>query len=189
MKKEQLATFNDAVIAIVITLMVLEIKVPEMTAGNLWALAQHILVYGLSFLMVAIVWLNLRIILMPLEVVDNKIIWLDLSLLFTISLIPLPTEALGEQFEQKLSHVFFGVVMMAVAIVYAALHQLITKRAATLNDKCKTVSLAKNWLAIFLYGISIPLSYVSLWSSTAIFILIPILYFLPSHYLDSGVEE
>src|SRR5476651_2129448 len=103
MKKEQLATFNDAVIAIVITLMVLEIKLPTMTPDNLWALAQHILVYGLSFLMVAIVWLNLRIILMPLEVVDNKIIWLDLALLFTISLIPLPTEALGEQFEQRLS--------------------------------------------------------------------------------------
>jgi uncharacterized membrane protein len=181
MKKEVLATFNDAVIAIVITLMVLEIKLPEMTPDNLWAMAQHILVYGLSFLMVAIVWLNLRIILMPLEVVDNKIIWLDLILLFVISLIPLPTEALGEQFEQKLSHVFFGTVMMALAIVYGLLHLLITRRAATLNEMCKTVSLGKNWLAALLYAISIPLAYVSLWFSTAIFILIPILYFLPSH--------
>jgi len=188
MKKEQLATFNDAVIAIVITLMVLEIKLPEMTPENLWALGQHILVYGLSFLMVAIVWLNLRIILAPLEVVDNRIIWLDLALLFVISLIPLPTEALGEQFEQKLSHVFFGTVMMSLAIVYAILHHQITKRAATLNEKCKSVSLSKNWLAIFLYGMSIPLSYVSLYLSTGIFILIPILYFLPSHYLDEISE-
>jgi|GEM_PF-1345058 len=188
MKKEQLATFNDAVIAIVITLMVLEIKLPEMTTENLWALGRHIMVYGLSFLMVAIVWLNLRTILAPLEVVDNRIIWLDLALLFVISLIPLPTEALGEQFEQKLSHVFFGLVMMSLAIVYAVLHHQITKRAAALNEECKSVSLSKNWLAIFLYGISIPLAYVSLYISTGIFVLVPILYFLPSHYLGEAAD-
>jgi uncharacterized membrane protein len=186
MKKEQLATFNDAVIAIVITLMVLDIKLPELTPDNLWALGQHILIYGLSFLMVAIVWLNLRLILMPLEVVDNKIIWLDLTLLFVISLIPLPTQALGEQFERTLSHVFYGITLMSLAIFYSLLHQQITKKAAILDAKCKTVTLGKNWLAIFLYAASIPLSYVSLWISTAIFILIPILYFLPSHH---PVEE
>ena len=181
MKKEQLAAFNDAVIAIVITLMVLEIKLPEMALDNLWALAQHIAVYGLSFLIVAIVWLNLRIILMPLEVVTNKIIWLDLLLLFTISLIPLPTQALGEQFERTLSHVFFGIVMMAMSIAYGMLHHQITRQAAILNEKCKTISLGKNWLAMFLYAISIPLAYVNLNLSTAIFLLIPALYFLPSH--------
>ncbi len=181
-KKEQLAAFNDAVIAIVITLMVLDIKLPEMAPDNLWGMARHIAIYGLSFLMVAIVWLNLRIILMPLEVVGNRIIWFDLALLFAISLIPLPTQAMGEQFEQPLSHVFFGIVMMSVAITYAILHQQITKQAATKNDKCLSVSLGKNWLAIFLYALSIPLSYISLYLSTAIFILIPALYFLPSHH-------
>jgi uncharacterized membrane protein len=181
MKKEQLATFNDAVIAIVITLMVLDIKLPEMSPDNLWALAQHVAIYGLSFLMVAIVWLNLRIILMPLENVDNKIIWLDLLLLFCISLIPLPTQALGEQFERPLSHAFFGAAMMGVSISYAILHHQIARLSPATNDKCETVSLAKNWLALFLYATSIPLAYVSLYLSTAIFILIPLLYFLPSY--------
>ena len=75
--------------------------------------------------------------------------------------------------------------LKALGVKQATLDQ-ITKWAATLNEKCKSVSLSKNWLAIFLYGISIPLAYVSLSISTVIFILIPILYFLPSHYLSEA---
>ncbi len=181
MKKEQLATFNDAVIAIVITLMVLEIQLPELTSENLLILARHIGIYSLSFVVVAILWLNLRIILMPLETVDNKIIWLDLLLLFFISLIPLPTQALGEHFHQRISHIFYGLVFMLISIVYALLHLQIVKRAHSLEKKCHSLSLGKNWLATFLYALSIPLSFISIYLSTAIFILMPILYFLPAH--------
>ncbi len=181
MKKEQLATFNDAVLAIVITLMVLEIKLPELDAGDLIVLTQHIGVYGLSFLVVAIVWWNLRIILIPLEDVDNKVIWPDLFLLFFISLIPLPTQALGEHFYQRESHIFYAIIMALVSIAYSLLHVQIVKKAEKLDKKCLSISLWKNWLATALYLSAIPLSFVSVYISGSIFILVPALYFLPSH--------
>jgi uncharacterized membrane protein len=184
MKKEQLEMFNDAVLAIVITLMVLEIKLPELPDGSFWPLIQHIGIYALSFLMVAIVWLNLRVMLRHIEWVCTLIVWYDLILLFIVSLIPLPTQALGEHFQLRESHIFYAIVMAALAAAYQFLHIEVAKRENA-GDR-KRPSIGKNWIALALYLASIPLSYVSLYLSTGIFILIPALYFVPSeaHKMD-----
>lgn len=192
MKREQLEVFNDAVIAIVITLMVLEIKLPELPGGDLWLLARHIGIYALSFVFVAIVWLNLRIIFRPIEWVCNLIIWLDLLLLFMISLVPLPTQAMGEFFLERESHIFYGLVLALLSVAYALLHWQIIQHSKNLDRKCHSISFGKNYLAIGLYSLSIPLSFVSLYLSAAIFILIPALYFLPSQggpMEEAGEEE
>jgi len=180
MKKEQLAIFNDAVIAIVITLMVLDIELPELTQDNILTLARHIGIYALSFTIVAVIWLNIHIVLRPLERVGNKIIWLDLLLLFLVSLVPLPTQALGKNFQQRESHIFYGIILTAVEIAFFLLHWQAVKDAKMLNGKHKLFVLRKNWIATFLYILSIPLSFISIYLSTGIFIFVTMLYFLPA---------
>ena len=180
MKKEQLETFNDAVIAIVITLMVLEIKVTDLSRAGVYSLLQQILIYSISFVVISIVWLNLRAVLAPIEWVANRLIWCNLCLLFTVSLIPLPTREMGERFHEVESHVFFGIVLGTVSLVFTLLHVQISYFLGQRRRHDVALTVRKNWLATSLYLLSIPLAYVSIYFSTAIFVVLPILYFLPS---------
>jgi uncharacterized membrane protein len=83
MRKERFETFTDGVVAIIITLMVLEIKLPELTADNFLLLMRHIAVYALSFIVVAILWLNHHKMFLQTEQVNTKIIWFNFALLFS----------------------------------------------------------------------------------------------------------
>ncbi len=122
MKKESLNAFNDGVIAIIVTLMVLEIKLPDMAWNALRPMLEHLGIYAISFIIVSIFWVNTHTMLDPVPCVTPKAVWLNLLFLFTLSLLPLPTEAVGENPRSVVAHVFLGTVLTLCALMYALLH-------------------------------------------------------------------
>ena len=187
MKREKLDTFTDAVVAIIITLMVLDIKLPQITADNLLDILRHIGIYALSFVVIAITWLNYNTFFKYIEHITTKTIWLNLLFLFFLSLVPLPTEALGNNFFVKQSHMFYGAILTAVAFAYTLMQYAANPYIFHLSKSELSYLNKKNWLATILYGLSIPLSLISIYLSTVVFILLPVLYFLPSRKLI-GIE-
>jgi len=180
MKKERLEIFTDAVIAIIMTLMILEIKLPEISIPNLLDLLRQVAIYALSFIVIAITWLNHNAMFLTVDKVGIKITWINFWMLFSMSLIPLATAPLGEHFFEKESHMFYGAVMTAVALPYTLLQLNLNKMATHLEDKVKKTINRQNWWATFIYALSIPLSLVSIYISTIIFVIFPIIYFTPS---------
>jgi len=176
MKREKLDAFTDAVVAIIITLMVLDIKLPQITAENLWVVLYHIGVYALSFVVIAITWLNYNTFFKYIEHITTKTIWLNLLFLFFLSLVPLPTEALGNNFFVKQSHMFYGAILTAVSLVYTLMQYAANPYISHLSKTELSYLNKKNWFATILYGLSVPLSLISIYLSTAIFILLPVLF-------------
>lgn len=185
MKKERFETFTDGVIAILITLMVLEIHLPDLSAANFWLLARHIGVYALSFVVIAITWLNHHNMFQPVERINVRIIWLNFASLFFLSLVPLATQPLAEQFYRKESHMFYGAVLAGVCITYALLQQAVDQTLDGVADRDKRRVNTLNWMSALLYALSVPLCWVSIYLSTAIFILFPVLYFIPLRRVTS----
>jgi len=178
MSKERFEVFTDAVIAIIMTLMILEIKLPELTVASLWTFLQHIAIYALSFLVIAITWLNHHIMFLHVDKIPTKIIWINFMMLFSMSLIPLATGHLGEHFFQKESHMFYAAIMTAVAVPYTLLQFSVNRILTSKGEKERQYFNWLNWTATFLYIISIPLSSISIYISTAIYLIMPIIYFI-----------
>src|SRR5919109_697930 len=126
MPKERLAAFSDGVIAIIITIMVLELKVPH---GPEWSdlagLVPVFLSYVLSFVYIAIYWNNHHHLIHAVERVDGATLWANTHLLFWLSLIPFATGWMGENQFQRLPTALYGVALLMPAIAYYILEQLI----------------------------------------------------------------
>lgn len=181
---------SDGVIAIVLTLMVLEIKIPyPFTSASFAPVLQHIAIYALSFVVIAIYWLNLHHIFIPVEQVSIRITWLNFVLLFIMSLIPLPTKALGENFFSKDAHLFYGIVLTATAVFYSTLQSEVNKYTELLTDDERQKINRLNWTSTFAYSLSIPLSFVSIYLSTFLFILLPAIFFIPTRILRNKSEN
>ncbi|MDB5134212.1 MAG: hypothetical protein JWP37_815 [Mucilaginibacter sp.] len=189
MKKEKLDAFTDAVVAIIITLMVLEIKLPQVTAANLWEVLRHIGIYALSFVVIGITWLNYNTFFKYIDKITPRIIWINMAFLFLLSLIPLPTQALGEAFFLKESHIFYGVILTAVAASYSLMYKAATRYIGHLSKAEIKILNRKNWMAVGFYALSIPLSLVSIYLSTAVFIIMPAIYFIPSKKLIEETDQ
>jgi uncharacterized membrane protein len=186
MKKERLEVLSDGVIVIIMTIMVFEIKLPELPAYSFsvfMPVLQHIAVYAMSFLVLAVMWINHHHIFIGIEKVSTKVVWTNFLLLFFMSLIPLPTKALGENFNLISSHIFYGIVLASNSVAFTLLQAQVIKTASHLSLRDRQVVNRKNWFAVALYGLSVPLSFLSVYASLAIFILIPSMYFLPSKRL------
>lgn len=177
MRKERFDAITDAILAIIVTLMVLEIKIPELTAENIPKILQQIFVYAVSFATIAILWLNHHHMFVHTERVAVNVVWTNFCLLFTTSLIPLATAPLSEHFYERASHIFYGTVVGTVTFLYTILQD---QNARHNKIKLKASIHLMNWIASALYFSSIPLSYLSLYLSAAIFILCPTTYFLLS---------
>jgi len=189
MKKEKLDAFTDAVVAIIITLMVLEIKLPKVTAENLLTVLSYIGIYALSFIVIGITWLNYNTLFKYIENITARIIWLNLAFLFVLSLVPLPTQALCKDFHTKESHMFYGIILTCVSIVYTLMQYAANPNIIHLSKSEIKQLNTKNWMSIILYAISVPLSILSIYFSTMIFILMPILYFLPERKLINATPQ
>lgn len=174
MKKERFDAITDAILAIIITLMVLEIKIPELTVENLPNILYQILIYALSFITIAIIWLNHHRISAHKEKIDINSVWINFGLLFMISFIPIATAHLSESFFDVANHIFYGIVVTLVVFFYAIFQERITKGE---NGKEFRRDRKLSWSIMVLYFLSIPLSYLSVYISGGIFLFVPILYF------------
>ncbi|GAA5089343.1 hypothetical protein GCM10023210_14050 [Chryseobacterium ginsengisoli] len=180
MKKERFDAITDAILAIIITLMILEIKIPELGVNKLASIFYQIAVYAMSFVTIAIVWLNHHRISSQKERIDINSVWLNFGMLFVISFILSATAHLSQSFFEIAKHIFYGTITTLVVFFYAVFQHNITK-----SDNSKGVKLDRkmSWSAMIIYALSIPLSFVSIYVSGFIFSLIPIIYFFTNQKL------
>jgi len=177
MKKERFDAITDAVLAIIATLMVLEIKVPQLSSGTVLSFLTQIGIYAISFALICILWLNHHHIFNNIERVDTTTVWFNFILLFIMSLFPLATRLISESFYNSKTHIFYGAVLAAATILYTILQDRVNKLSGTArHNKMHLI----NSLAMLICLLSIPLSLVSVYLSGAIFLLIPALYFVVS---------
>ncbi len=187
MSKSRLEAFSDGVIAILITIMVLELKIPH---GADWAalrpLLPEFLTYTLSFVFLGIYWNNHHHMLHAAERINGKILWANLHLLFWLSLTPFATGWMGENHVAPLPTAAYGCVLLLSAIAYTILQAAIVANegahsrlaAAVGNDKKGKVSAA-------LYATAIPLAFVQQWLSIAIYVTVAMIWLVPDKRIES----
>ncbi|RWM23404.1 MAG: DUF1211 domain-containing protein [Mesorhizobium sp.] len=191
MGKGRVEAFTDGVIAIIITIMVLELKVPhgaEFSAlAPLWP---TFLSYVLSFIYVGIYWNNLHNMFHTVQRVDGRVLWANLHLLFWLSLMPVTTAFMGENHFAPVPVAVYGVVLALCATAYfilvVMLHRLhgnntIFARALGTDRKEK--------ISVVLYIAAIPLAFASQWISVALYVLVAMIWFVPDRRFERLVEK
>src|SRR6187399_3343184 len=165
MTKTRLEAFSDGVIAIIITIMVLELKVLHDTSFNtLMKLWPVFLSYALSFLILGIYWGNHHHLIHTIKEVRGGILWANLHLLFWLSLIPFATGWMGENHFEKLPTATYGVVLLMAAIAYTILQNLIIRQQGPDSRLKRAVGGdLKGMISPLLYVAAIPLSFVEPW--------------------------
>lgn len=128
MTKERLVAFTDAILAIIMTILVLELAKPARpTLAAFWALRTSFLSYTLSFFWLGSLWYGLHTIWDEVEKIDGTVIWWNLALLFFASLIPYATSLCGEYFNSRIMQSFYGIVVIVMTVVNYILHKALDK--------------------------------------------------------------
>ncbi len=186
----RLEAFSDGVIAIIVTIMVLELRAPaQPTFAALAKVAPVFLSYGLSFLVVAIMWVNHHHLIHAVHHATARLLWSNLNLLFWMSLVPFVTDFLGKNYRQPMAVALYGLDLALCGMAFYLLRlELVDqdRHDGNLADYHARIQ-RKNLFSTFLYLLSAPLAYLSIYASFFIFALIPATYFLPEKKLaDSG---
>lgn len=186
MEKNRLEAFSDGVLAIIITIMVLEMKVPH---GEDWAallsLLPVFLSYVLSFIYVGIYWNNHHHLLHATHRVSGGVLWANLHLLFWLSLFPFATGWMGENHFAPIPTALYGFVLLMAAIAY-----LILQRTIITNEgKNSVLELAigrdvKGKLSGLIYAVSIPTAFVNAWLAQVCFVFVALMWLLPDRRIE-----
>ena len=187
MEKGRLEAFSDGVMAIIITIMVLEIKVPHGSEFvDLVPLIPVFLSYVLSFIYLGIYWNNHHHMMQTVKIVKGGILWANLHLLFWLSLIPFVTGWIGENnFSQK-PMALYGFILLMSAIAYFILQNRIIKSQGDDSILAKAIGKdLKGKLSPIFYIIGIILSYVNSWLAGAIFILVALMWLIPDKRIEN----
>jgi uncharacterized membrane protein len=186
MQKNRLEAFSDGVLAIIITIMVLELKVPHET--NLAALQPILpvfLSYVLSFIYVGIYWNNHHHLFHSTKRVSGGILWANLHLLFWLSLFPFATGWMGENHLESTPTAFYGTVLLMAGVAYYVLQRAIIAQQGPGSLLAEAVGCDwKGKLSPVLYFVAIPLAFVSPWIANAIFVFVALLWIIPDHRIE-----
>ena len=186
MGKNRLEAFSDGVIAIIITIMVLEIKVPHGEGlATLVPLIPVFLSYVLSFVYLGIYWNNHHHMLHATQKVTGAMLWANLHLLFWLSLIPFTTGWMGENHFAKVPAAAYGVVLLMAAIAYWILQQRII--AAQGEGSVLKRAIGNDWkgkLSLVLYVAAIIVAFLSPWISLAIYVLVALMWVVPDRRIE-----
>jgi uncharacterized membrane protein len=191
MGKERLAAFSDGVIAVIITIMVLELKVPS---GADWAalrsIAPTFVAYVLSFVYMAIYWNNHHHMLHTVKRVDGAILWANSNLLFWLSLIPAATAWLGVNFLQPIPTAVYGAVLLMPGISYMLLQVAILRRHGRTSLLAQALGRdLKGKLSPIFYAAGILLAFVIPWISIALYGLVAVMWLVPDPRIARAVRE
>ena len=186
MGNERLAAFSDGVFAILITVMVLELKEP---AGADWgALLQvvpTILAYLLSFVYVAIYWNNHHHLLHTVTRVDALILWANSHLLFWLSLVPFTTAWMGANPLAPVPTAVYGITMLMPGMAYYLLQKAILRRHGQQSVLAKALGHdVKGKISLLSYAASIALAFVSAWLSIALYVLVAVIWLVPDQRIE-----
>jgi uncharacterized membrane protein len=191
MHKGRLEAFSDGVIAIIITIMVLELKPPhEPTFEALLELGPKLSGYVLSFAFVGIYWNNHHHLLQASRHVDGRVLWANMHLLFWLSLVPFVTDFMGEQHFATVPVALYGGVLFICGLAYWLLAKALA--AAHGSDSPLGQLLAtdrKGLISLFCYGAAVPLAWVSVWASCALFVVVALMWFVPDRRIEQALKK
>jgi len=191
MTKSRLEAFSDGVIAIIITIMVLELHVPEGTDWSaLRPLAPKFLSYVLSFTFLAIYWNNHHHLFHIIHRVNGRVLWTNMHLLFWLSIVPFVTGWMGENELSSLPVALYGAVLLLAGFAYF----LLTRSLLTLHGRDSKLASAigrdfKGYASLVLYSAAIPLSFVNPWIAVAVYILVAVMWFIPDPRIEKTLGE
>ncbi len=191
MPKTRLEAFSDGVIAIIITIMVLEIRTPhgaDLTA--LRPLVPVVLCYVLSFVFLGIYWNNHHHLLHAARHINGRIMWANLHLLFWLSLIPFTTRWVGETRGEPWPTALYGVVLLMAACGYTILQTTIV--ALQGRDSALAATLGSDWkgkLSIASYVAAIGLAFINRWASDALYVFVALLWLVPDRRIERIAKE
>ncbi len=199
--------FSDCVISIVMTIMVFGIKLPNNLTHitdtrelkELLILVPQLVAYLFSFTVLGIMWLNHHHLLHMIQRADEKFLWLNLHLLFWLSLIPFPTNLLGEAPFLTYSAAFYGIILFMASFAFLLLRRYAIRHNFMYIEEQKTLSktiakvtkraIIKNYIGMAAYLLSIVASFWSIYAAYACFTVAPILFFIPDGIDDEVLAE
>lgn len=190
MTKGRMEAFSDGVLAIIITIMVLELKVPHGSSPeDLKPLLPVFFSYVLSFIYLGIYWNNHHHMLHSVHKVNGKILWANMHLLFWLSLVPFTTAWMGENHFETWPVILYGTNLLMAAIAYFILAKSLVKIHG--HDSTLGLALGKDWkgiLSIILYVAGICLSFINSWIGFSIYVLVAIIWFIPDRRIENKME-
>ena len=186
MEKNRLEAFSDGVIAIIITIMVLEIKVPHGTDFEaIKPIIPVFISYILSFIYVGIYWNNHHHMFQVTKEVTGGILWANLHLLFWLSLLPFTAGWVGENHLAALPAALYGFVLLMAAIAYYILQMAIVRHQGA--DSILGAAIGSDWkgkLSPICYIVAIPMSFVSPWIAIGLYVFVAMIWFIPDRRIE-----
>jgi uncharacterized membrane protein len=191
MSKGRLEAFSDGVVAILITIMVLELRVPRgADLAALRPLLPVFLTYVLSFVNLGIYWNNHHHMLHAATSVNGKILWANLHLLFWLSLVPFVTGWMGENHFAALPTAVYGAVMLLAAVAYTILQRAILKHQGPDSKLAEAVGNdLKGKLSLVCYVLAIPLAFFNQWISDALYVFVALMWLIPDRRIESRLGD
>ena len=191
MSKGRLEAFSDGVIAILITIMVLELKTPQ--GFDLLALRPMIpvfLAYVLSFIVLGIYWNNHHHMFHATDRVNGAILWANLHLLFWLSLIPAVTAWIGETSSAPVPTAVYGAVLLMAGVAYYILTRTIVRHLGPHSAIALAVGKdVKGMVSVVMYAAAIPLAFVSRWMADAIYVAVVLMWLVPDRRIESRLTQ
>ena len=186
MTKGRLEAFTDGVIAILITILVLELRAPHgADLAALAPLAPAVLSYILSFIYIAIYWNNHHHLMHAVRHVDGRILWANVHLLFWLSLVPFATAWMGDNHFAPLPVAMYGGVLFMAAISFTILVRALIARHGPTSTLARAVGPdRKGWLSLALYAAAIPLAFVNRWIAVALYVSVAIVWLVPDKRIE-----
>ena len=191
MGRGRLEAFSDGVLAIIITIMVLELRVPHgADLGALGPLLPVFLSYVLSFIFIGIYWSNHHHLFHAVRHVDGRILWANLHLLFWLSLIPFVTGWMGENHFAAWPVALYGTVLLSAAIAYVILTRVLVSYHGRDSALAKAVGKDfKGKVSVVCYAVAIPLAFVHSWLACGLYVLVVVMWLIPDRRIERELTE
>jgi len=191
MSKGRMEAFSDGVIAIIITIMVLELALPhEADLAALLPLVPVFLSYVLSFVFLGIYWNNHHHLLQAIKRVDGRVLWANLHLLFWLSLIPFVTGWMGENQFAAWPVALYGTVLLFAAVAYYILAQALLSLHG--RDSVLATALGRDFkgkVSVVVYFVAIPLAFVNSWFACALYVLVAVMWLIPDRRIEKTLAH
>ena len=191
MSKGRLEAFSDGVLAIIITIMVLELRPPEGDGLEVLApLIPKLISYALSFIFIGIYWNNHHHLLQAIKHVDGRVLWANMALLFWLSLVPFVTGWMGENNFARTPVALYGVVLLMAGSAF----RLLVRSLILLHGEASLLATAvgrdvKGWSSLVIYAAAIALAFLSPGLAFALYVLVAVIWFIPDRRIEKTIAR
>lgn len=187
MGKGRLEAFSDGVLAIIITIMVLEMKVPHSADPDaLRPLVPVLLSYALSFVFIGIYWNNHHHMFQAAGTVNGRVLWANLHLLFWLSLVPFATGWMGENHFAPLPVALYGAVLLMAGVAYFVLAQVLVRHHGAESRLAMAVGESrKEMISLALYALAIAISFANRWIALGLYVVVAVMWFVPDRRIEN----